>query len=47
MMKQNLDQLEKFQEDVCKWDIFTDILPHKDEAFLKSTYYTAEDYILT
>ncbi|CDW81163.1 UNKNOWN [Stylonychia lemnae] len=46
-MKSNSDQLDKFHEDICKWDIHTDILNHKDAFIIKSAYYSSDDYIAT
>ena len=46
-MKSNIDQLDKFHEDICKWDLHQDIISHQDSFIIKSTYYSSDDYIAT
>eukprot|EP00347_Sterkiella_histriomuscorum_P019777 403340332 len=47
MKQATFDQLDKFHEDLCKWDLHQEILSHVDDFLLKPMYYSTEDYILT
>ena len=43
-MKSNYEQLDKFNEEICKWDVYQDILPYKDTVVPKTTFYSTEEY---
>ncbi len=47
-MKSIQETIDKFQEDICKWDLYKDVFPSQQpqpSTLSKPTFYSVEEYL--